>query len=129
MPRTRETPAPLAVAASLAAVEGGLLLLYGVLELASVTGGRLTMGLTTGAFFLLYGAAMLVCSWGLYGTRAWGRGPVLFAQLVQVGLAWNLRAGDTAPVAVALAVSAGLVLAGLFHPASVAALERDPQES
>lgn len=128
MPRTLDTPAPLLVAASLAAVEGGLLALYGVLELLSLDGRRLTMGLTTGVFFLLYGSAMLACGWGLARARSWGRGPVLFAQLVQLGLAWNLRGGDTVPVAVALAVFAVLVLAGLLCPASVAALERDPVE-
>ncbi len=128
MPRTRETPAPLLVAASLAAIEGVLLLIYGVLELISVAGDRLIMGLTTAAFFLIYGAAMLACSWGLSRARSWGRGPVLLAQLVQLGLAWNLRGGDTTPAAVALAVSAGLVLAGLVYPASLEALDPDPSQ-
>ncbi len=125
MPRARETPAPLLVAASLAAVEGALLLLYGVLELLAVTGGRVVMGLTTGVFFLLFGGGLLLCAWALSRLQAWGRGPVLFAQLVQLGLAWNLRGGDTVAIAVALAVSAGVVLAGLLHPGSVAALDHD----
>jgi hypothetical protein len=49
---------------------------------------------------------------------------VLLGQLIQLGLAWNFREGDTLPVAIALAVPAVIVLAGLFHPASMKALDR-----
>ena len=47
--------------------------------------------------------------------------PVL-AQLIQLGLAWSFRGDPTTLVAVGLAVVAVLVLAGIFHPASLEAL-------
>ena len=49
---------------------------------------------------------------------------MLLAQLIQLGLAWNFRAGDTLPVAIVLALVAVLVLAGLLHPRSIDALEQ-----
>ena len=115
-------PAPLVVAASLVAVEGVLLVIYGVLEAASLTAGRLTMGITTAAFFLVYGAGLLVCAWALRGLRSWARSPVVLAQLIQLGLAWSFRGGETTYVAVGLALVALVVLVGVLHPASIDAL-------
>ena len=40
-------------------------------------------------------------------------------------MAWSFRGGDTTVVAIAIAVVAVVVLAGLFHPASVEALADD----
>ena len=118
------TPAPLSAAAGLTFVQGLLALLYGVGEAANLSSGRLTMGLTTTAFFLVAGAGLLFCAWGLHAVRTWARGPVLLAQLMLLGLAWNFRSGSTLVVAVVLAVSAAVVLAGLLHPRSIDALER-----
>ena len=50
-----DRPAPLTVAASLVAVEGLVVVLLAVLELATLSSDRLTMGLTTTAFFVAYG--------------------------------------------------------------------------
>jgi hypothetical protein len=106
-------------------VEGFLLLIFGITEVATIDSDRLTMGVTVSVFFMGYGALLLLCSWGLYHARVWSRGPVLLAQLVQLGLAWNFKSGGTLPVAIALALAAILVLAGLLHPHSIEALERD----
>jgi hypothetical protein len=105
-------------------VEGLLTVLFGLSEAISIDGDRLVMGLTTALFFLAYGAALLGCAWGLNAVRPWARGPVLLAQLIWLGLAWNFRDGDTLPVAIGLAVMALVVLAGLLHPRSIDALER-----
>ena len=118
------TPAPLSVAAGLTFVQGLLTALYGVSELVNLDRGRLVMGLTTSVFLLAFGVALLVCARGLHLVRPWARGPVLFAQLAWLGLAWNFRHGDTLVAAVVLAVVAVLVLAGLLHPRSIDALER-----
>jgi hypothetical protein len=112
------------VAAGLTFVEGLLTVLFGVTEALDLDSDRLVMGLTTTLFFLLYGAGLIVCAWGMNSVRAWSRGPVLLAQLVWLGLAWNFRDGSTLPVAIALAVVAAIVLAGLLHPRSIDALER-----
>ena len=118
------TPAPLAVAAGLTFVEGLLTFIFGVGEAINIDSDRLVMGLTTAAFFLVYGAALLVCAWGMNNLRPWSRGPVLLAQLIWLGLAWNFRSGDTMPIAIGLLVVAVIVLAGLLHPRSIDALER-----
>lgn len=118
------TPAPLASAAGLTFVQGVLTLGYGIGQTMNIDGDRLVMGVTTGIFFLAYGGVLMVCAWGLNAVRPWSRGPVLLAQLIWLGLAWNFRDGDTRVVAVVLVVAAAIVLAGLLHPRSIDALER-----
>ena len=122
----RDQTAPLTVAASLVAVEGVVLVLLAVLELASLNSARLTMGLTTALFFVALGAALVLCALLLVRHVSWARSPAVLAQLLQLGLAWSFRGEPTTWVAVGLAVVAGVVLAGIFHPASIDALaERD----
>lgn len=118
------TPAPLVVAAGLTGIQGLLTIVFGLVEGFSLDSGRLVMGVTTGAFFLAYGVGLVVCAWGLSTVRPWARGPVLLAQLIWLGLAWNFRTGSTLSVAIGLAVAAVVVLAGLLHPRSIDALER-----
>ena len=117
------SPAPLVTAASLAAVEGVVIVLLAVLEAASLTGGRLTMGLTTTLFFALYGGLLLFCAWAITHGGSWARGPILLAQLIQLGLAWNLRGGETLLVSLGIGVVALVVIAGIIHPRSIEALE------
>jgi peptidoglycan/LPS O-acetylase OafA/YrhL len=112
------------VAAGLVFVEGVLTVIFGVGEAINIDSDRLVMGLTTAAFFIAYGVALLVCGWGMNNIRPWSRGPVLLAQLIWLGLAWNFRGGDTMPIAIGLLVVAVIVLAGLLHPRSIDALER-----
>jgi len=118
------TPAPLAAAAALTAVQGLVTTLLGIAEMFSVSGDRVVMGVTTALFFVAYGVGLVVCAWGMRRRLPWARGPVLFAELVWLLIAWSFRGGDTLVIAIAVAVSAVLVLAGLLHPASVAALNR-----
>jgi len=120
-------PAPLVTAAGLTLVEGLLTVMYGVGEAVHITSDRVVMGVTTSIFFVAYGAAMIVCAWGLNRLRTWARGPVLLAQLILLGLAWNFREGDTLPVAIGLAVPAAIVLLGMLLPSSVDALEHGPR--
>jgi hypothetical protein len=116
--------APLSVAASLVAIQGALLVTLAVVELASVSSERISLGVSTAAFFAIYGAVLVLCAWALTRHRGWARGPVLLTQLIQLGIAWNLR--DVTLVAVVLAVSALVALAGMLHPSSIAALSHDP---
>jgi len=120
-------PAPLKVAASLTAVEAVLLLIYAVAELVSLSPGKVAVTLTTTVFFALYGGALLICAWGLVGGRSWARSPVVLAQLIQLGVAWSFRGGDTTVVAVVLAVVSLIVLVGVLHPASLAHLDDAPE--
>ncbi|WP_445257971.1 hypothetical protein [Nocardioides aurantiacus] len=115
------TPAPLAAAAGLTFVQALLVILFGLAELVSVDRERVVLGLTTALFFVLFGATLAFCAWGLNAIRPWARGPVLLAQLVWLGLAWSFR--EFWPVALLLVLSAVVVLAGLLHPRSIDALE------
>jgi hypothetical protein len=126
--RRPSNPPPLVVASSIVAVEGLLLLAYAVLELASIGTGRVAMGLTTSVFFAIYGAGLVACAWAVSRRQSWARSPIVLAQLIQLGVAWSFRGGDTTLVAVAIAVVAVVVLAGLFHPASLEALSDDPEQ-
>jgi hypothetical protein len=116
--------APLTVAASLVAIQGALLLAVAVLELVSISSERLALGVSTTVFFAVYGAALLLCAWALTRRQGWPRGPVLLTQLIQLGLAWNLR--EVALAAVLLTVAAVIVLAGMLHPSSIEALSDHP---
>jgi hypothetical protein len=93
-----------------------------VLEAAHVHADRVAMGVTTALFFAALGGVLLGCAWLVVRGRAWARSPIVVAQVMFLGLAWNFRAGSTTWVAVVLALVAAVVLAGLLHPASVEAL-------
>ena len=122
-----DNPPPLTVAVSLAGVQGLLLVLYGVLEIANLSVNRITMGVTTAVFFLAAGAGLCACALYLQRRSTWARSPIVLAQLIQLGLAWNFRAAPTTWLAVVLAVAALIVLVGIFHPASIRALEGSPE--
>jgi hypothetical protein len=102
------------------------MVLLAVLELASVSAGRLTMGVSTSIFFLGYGVALLLCAWAVHRLVSWARSPIVLAQLIQLGVAWSFRGGDTTVLALGLAVVAVVVLAGVLHPASLDALSDEP---
>ncbi len=127
--RSTPNPAPLVVAASLVAVEGVLLLGYAVLELASISTDRAAVALTTALFFAAYGALLLAAAWAVTHGRSWARSPIVLAQLIQLGVAWSFRGGDTTVVAVAMAVVAVVVLVGILLPSSIEALEQREEES
>jgi len=115
-------PAPLIVACSLTAIEGALLVMYAVAELFNLDSERVTMGLTTSAFFAVYGAGLVLCAWSAYRLSSWARAPMVGAQLVQLGVAFSFWGGNTTAVAIAVGLVALLVLAGVLHPASIEAL-------
>ena len=60
------------------------------------------------------------------GGRSWARSPVILAQLIQLGIAWSFRGGDTTVVAVVLALVSLIVVVGVLHPASIAHLDDAP---
>jgi hypothetical protein len=117
------------VAASLVAVEGLFLLGYAVAELASISSDRAAVALTTSLFFAAYGVLLLAAAWALTHGRSWARSPVVLAQLIQLGVAWSFRGGDTTVAAVAIAAVAVIVLIGLLVPSSIDALAQREDES
>lgn len=119
MIRAHQAPAPLVVAASLTAIEGLLLVAYAVVEAASFTPSRAAVAITTSLFFASYGAGLIWCAYQLIPGKGWSRSPVVLAQLIQLGVAWSFRGGETTVLAIVLGVVAVVVLAGVLHPSSV----------
>lgn len=116
-------PIPLVMATALVVLEGLVMGALTVAELVSVDSSRLSVGLTTAAFFALVTAALLWCAWGLVRRETWARGPLVMAQLIQLGMAYSLFDAAAPWLSVALAVVALLVVVGILHPASVRAME------
>jgi hypothetical protein len=118
-------PAPLIVAISLVVVEAFVLVLYGLSLVPSLNGERLTMGATAVGFLTLYGVFLGYCGWRLWRLHSWARAPVVMAQLLQVPVGLSFWGGSTSVVTVVVLVFSAVVLAGVFHPRSLAALEGD----
>jgi hypothetical protein len=116
----------LLVAAVLVALQGLGMLVLAVIELASLSGDRLALGLTTAVFFGALAATLALCARGLANANSWARSPVVVAELLQLLTAWSFRGGETTLVAVGLAVYAVVVLVCVLHPASTRALADSP---
>ncbi|HYO39633.1 MAG TPA: hypothetical protein VER39_08250 [Nocardioidaceae bacterium] len=123
MSTTHRPPRPLLLATALVALEAAALVVLGFWEVGVLSTARATMGVTTALFFLSAGAGLGFCAWSLHRLRSWARAPVVLAQLIQLGLAWSFRGGDTTPVAATLALVALVVMAGVFSRTSIAALD------
>lgn len=113
------------VAASLTGVEAIVAVLQGLVLLPALEGQRLTMGLTSVLFFAVYGAGLGWCAWRLWRRESWARAPVVLAQLIQILVGASFWGNGTSVVAVVLVTVGLLVLAGIFHPDSLAALDTD----
>ena len=116
-------PPPLTVAVSVAALEATMLVLQGLALVPALEGERLAMGTTTVAFFLLYGGFLGYCAWKVYRLESWARSPLVLAQLIQILVGASFWGGATTIIAIVAVVLGLLTLAGIFHPASIAALE------
>ncbi|MGH1562246.1 hypothetical protein [Mumia sp. DW29H23] len=114
------TPAPtprITVAALLLAVEGLALVVFAVLDLLDLHRDRAVLAIGTSIFFFAYAALLLVSARGLWRLQSWVRAPIAFTQLIQLGLAWNLREAAP-PLAGVFVVVAAAVLWGTLSPAT-----------
>ena len=121
-------PVPLLVAAGVTALEALALVVLSVAEVFALTSSKLTMGVSTSLFFLVYGLALGAFAWLLGRRHSWTRAPIVLTQLIQLGVAWSFRSGGTTAVSALLTVLAVVVLVGVFHPASLRALDDTEQE-
>lgn len=116
-------PTTMKVAAAVTALEGAVLVVLAVAEVLDLSSGRVAMGLTTSAFFLIFGLGLFVCVRGLLQLRTWSRGPVLMAQLMALLLAWSFREGDTRWISVLLTVPSAVGLVAMLLPSTLRAWE------
>ena len=94
--------------------------MWGVLVLTRVTGT--TVGLSI--LFFVCAAALGLCAYGLVRLHSWSRAPIVLAQLITLGLAWDYRSNNT-PVAIGLLVLAAVTLASVLNPTSLEALSSE----
>lgn len=125
MPAPTSPPA-LRVAAALVAVQGLVLVVLAVVEVASVASDRVALAVSTGLFFLAYGALLLAAARGLIQRATWARGPVLVTQVLQLGIAYNLH--EHLLIAAPLALYAVAVIVAMVHPTTIAALTDRPAD-
>jgi hypothetical protein len=119
----RRLPAPLLVAVALTGVEALVLVVQGLALLPAMDSQRLTMGVTSSLFFVVYGGALGACAWQLHRLRSWARAPVVLAQLLQVMVGASFWGGATTPISVVVVAVGLATLVGIFHPSSLAALD------
>jgi len=115
------------IAVSVVAVEAIAYIVFALAELASIRGGNYAGGIGIGLFLALYGLAQLYACWKLLQWHTWARGPLIFTQLVQLGLAWGLRdwglrEAEARWLAILMAVSAAVALVCLVLPTVTRAL-------
>jgi len=110
----------LVIAAGVVGLQALVLVVCAVLVLANL-GGVTGLGVSSAIFFLVCAAALLLCAAALGARQSWARAPIVLAELIGLGLAWDAR-HDALWLSIALLVLAVATLASLLNPASLAAL-------
>ncbi|MCW2830137.1 MAG: hypothetical protein JWP31_829 [Aeromicrobium sp.] len=113
------------MAAGIAAIEALTFGVLAVLELLSISSERIGLGIGTTLFLLIIGAGLLWAGWRVTEGDAWARSPLVFAQIILLGIAWNFR-GDPPWLSPALALPAIIALGCLLSPPVTRALSDDP---
>lgn len=114
----------LIAAAAIVALEALTFIVLAVAEAAHISGDRVGLGVGTTLFLAVIGAGLLWAAWRVTEGDAWARSPLVFSQLIILGLAYNLR-GDPGWLAPAVAVPAVVALIALLSPPVTRALSRD----
>lgn len=117
------SPLSLRLAAVFVAVECLLLLVVAVLGLVNPSNVGVAVGL--GVIYVVSALGLALAAVGLWERRSWGRAPVVLAQLVVVGMAWDIR-HDAIALSICGLVIGAAVLACVLHPASTRALSDPP---
>lgn len=101
-------------------LEAAAVLGYGVLILTNMTRVSAGVGIGVGVMLLAWGVALALVGRGVALVRQWARGPAVALQLLHLPIAYGFR-HSIGWLAVALFVSAAIVLAAVFLPASTTA--------
>jgi lipoprotein signal peptidase len=110
------------LAVALVLLEAVALVALAAVEVVSLNSNRVSVGVTSAVFFGLYAAGLALAARGLYRLRAWSRGPVVLAQLIELGVAWSFAGNNTTWVSVLVAIPAIVVLIIIFRPTTTDAL-------
>jgi hypothetical protein len=116
------SPLSLRLAAVFVALECLLLLVVAVLGLINPSDVGTAIGL--GIIYLISALGLALAAVGLWERRSWGRAPVVLAQLVMAGMAWDIR-HDAIALSICGLVIGVAVLACVLHPASTRALSHN----
>lgn len=124
--KTEGAPPPLTVAASLVGLEALGYGTVGLTEWAVIDKDRPLVGISTGLFFVAFSAFLAFCGWRIWRLHSWARAPIVMTQLIQIPVAISFWGGEwTNVVTVVMILLSAVVLAGIFHPQSLAALEEE----
>src|SRR3978361_1534656 len=110
------------VGGALVGVEALALLVFALVGLMNISSDRVALGVTNAIFFAIYAAGLSACAVGLGRLRSWCRGPIVLAQIIQLGVAWSFASRATAWLCAALAVPAAAVLVSTLAPSTTEAL-------
>lgn len=105
-----------------ATAEGVVALVFAAVLVMRGLGGadqHIVSGFGTAVWFALVGAGVIAAGWALITGRKWGRGIVVFANLLLLPVSWYVLRSHQPAYAVVVGVVALGVLALLFSPSVV----------
>jgi hypothetical protein len=114
----------LLAAAVIVCVEAAIFAVLAALELLNVSSDRVGLGVGVTLFLVVIAGGLAYAAWRVAHGESWARSPLVFAQLIQLGLAYNFR-GDPAWLTPAIALPAVVVLICLLAPPVTRALNDD----
>lgn len=131
MSETAKPPLPLMLAAILAGLQSLFLIGLAIEVFFDVSKENLRISSGVGLLLLLLGVGLGAAAIGVARSAHIARGPVIVAQLISLGLAWNLfRTDEELPgveiVGVVLVILAAIVLVALATPSAREALADRP---
>ena len=92
-PARRTRPPQLTVAAGLAALEGLVALVFGVVEILQVRLFRAVVGVGVALFMIGFAVLLVAAARALLRLRRWARAPVVVVQLIMLPVGWSFRGG------------------------------------
>lgn len=105
-------------------VEAAVFAVLAALELFNVSSDRIGLGIGATLFLLVVAAGLAWAATRVVVGESWARSPLVFAQLITLGLAYNFR-GDPLWLSPAIAVPAVVALACLLSPPVTKAFSDD----
>lgn len=107
----------------MAFLQGLVMLGLTVQQVFAYSSDRAGLAFSNIAFFLIWAIFLVVCAYGLLCRNSMARAPLMAAQLLHLGVAFDFAKGsDTVWIAALILASVVVVVVGVLNPASNAAL-------